>query len=1180
MLKPSSKCPAVFFHLKINGIFCTIKHMKENEEQFSLPKMEERILEFWEKNKIFEKSVERREGVEPFVFYEGPPTANGTPGVHHVESRTFKDIILRYKTMRGYFVPRRAGWDTHGLPVEIEVEKILGLKSKKDIEKYGIAEFNKKCRESVWKYKELWERLTARMGFWIDMANAYVTYANEYIETLWWIIKQFADKGYLYEDYKVVPWCARCGTALSSHELAQGYEKIKEESVYIKFEIRNPKFETKSKFQNPSSKTYFLAWTTTPWTLPGNVALAVNPKAQYIVAEKNSDVFVLAKARADIFGEFKILKEIKGSDLVGGLYKSLYPLKNDAAKISDKEKTYVVIGGDFVSLDDGTGIVHIAPAFGDDDFRAGKKNNLSVVSTTDECGMMQTQGYSWNGKFFKDANQLIVEDLKSRELLFKTEIYEHDYPFCWRCKTPLMYFARKTWWVAVNKVRKELLANNETINWYPDYLKHGRFGGWLKEEKDWAFSRERYWGTPLPVWRCGECNAWEAIGSIAEIKEHAVVSRNRYIVMRHGEAECNVKNIVNSSLDTNHFGITEKGKKQVAKSIVELKSQKITPEIIVASPFLRAQETARMAADALDLLPQNVNTDTRLSEINTGIFDGKDVSSYHAFYNNQLIERFTKAPAGGETMRDVIKRAGSLFSELENKYQDKTILLVGHEYVCWALWVAAHAATNEEAITEKTKRGNDFIKTAEFEKLEFLSLPRDEIGNLDLHKPYIDAIKLKCKKCGGMMTRVPEVVDVWFDSGAMPFAQAHYPFVKKMEYPADYIVEAVDQTRGWFYNLLAVGTLLGLEAPYRNVISLGHVLDVKGKKMSKSLGNVVDPMMLLEKYGADSVRWYFFTINQPWDSKLFDEKGIIDASRRFFMILWNCFQFFRTYGKIEGSDLALSERRSHTLIINQWILIRLNDLAGDVAKKMDSYDIVGAAREIENFVVEDLSRWYVRRIRAIMRDDSLEAQETSTVLRHILLEIAKLLAPFAPFISEEIYCEIGAGKESVHLEDYPLISNIQPLTSNLLEDMEEVRKIVALALEARAKAGIKVRQPLSGLTLNTQHSTLNTQLLNLIKEEANIKEIKFDSALENEVVLDTKITDELHEEGILRDLIREIQQKRKEAGLKPNDSVKISLKAPPDIVSVLKRNKDQLHTAVNADNIAIEENDLLVILFE
>ena len=1104
------------------------------------PRSEEEILSFWKDNKIFEKSLAPRQaqGKKHFVFFEGPPTANGTPGVHHVEARSFKDVILRYKTMRGFFAPRRAGWDTHGLPVEVEVEKKLGLKSKKDIEGYGVAEFNKKCKESVWQYRELWEKLTDRMGFWIDMEHPYVTYENSYIESLWEIIKEFWVKKLLYEDYKVIPWCARCGTALSSHELAQGYEKIKEDSVYIKFKIKG---ENKN-------RTSFLVWTTTPWTLPGNVALAVNPKIDYVTVELESspgEWLILAESRLFVIAEsYKVINRAKGKNLAGMEYEPLY--KNNAP--------YRVVTGDFVEAEDGSGIVHIAPAFGEDDFQISKKENLPVLLTTEADGLMRTLGQPWDKMWFKKADFLIAKDLKERGLLFKKESYEHDYPFCWRCKTPLMYFARQTWWVDVNKVRLELIANNQKINWHPEHIKNGRFGEWLKEKKNWAFSRERYWGTPLPVWRCEKCKKVKAVGSLKELDE-LDSSPTELIVMRHGEVPHNIKDTTNpvSPESDKAEALTEKGRADVKAAAKKLKREKI--DTIVSSPSHRAKETANIIAKELGMPESSVAAMPELYDVLIGGFEGVPIKEYEKSFPN-FESHFTEKPKGAENFREIRSRMMKAAFEIRKKYPGKRILVVSHGHPIWILMAAL------DGFKETDYKSSPYLKPGEFCNIHLHNWPYNDEGELDLHKPYIDEIKLRCPDCKAEMARVPEVVDVWFDSGSMPFAAGYYPDF----YPADYITEAVDQTRGWFYNLLAIGTLLGKGTSYKNVISLGHVLDKNGKKMSKSLGNIVDPMELMGKYGADPVRWYFFTVNQPWDAKLFKEEDVRDAERRFLMILWNSFVYWRTYASEKSVRSA-----SPKLVINKWLLVKWNSVLSELTRNLESYDIVSAARKIENFVVEDLSRWYIRRIREHMKPGNKAAGECGATLGRILQELSKALAPFTPFIAEGIYKGLDGKMESVHLEDWHKAGSMNLPTgqagheagSRLLENMDEVRKIVSKGLEARQIAGIKIRQPLAGLKIKNK---LDDELLDLIKGEVNVKKVSVAKDLKEEVELDTEISEVLKEEGLIREFIRQVQDFRKELRLTPQEKVGLFAKGSPDIEKILKK-----HHALVEKEITISE---------
>jgi isoleucyl-tRNA synthetase len=1105
----------------------------------NFPKLEKKILKFWRENKIFEKSIEQRKKSPNFVFYEGPPTVNAKPGIHHLLARIFKDIICRYKTMAGFKVERKAGWDTHGLPVELEIEKRLGFKNKKEIENYGIAKFNKKCKQSVWNYKKDFEKITERSGYWLDLKNPYITYTPEYIESLWWILKEIWKKGLLYRDFKVVPYCPRCQTTLSLHEVAQGYKTIKEKAIYLKFKILNPEFKN----------TFLLVWTTTPWTLPGNVAIAVNPNFDYLFLEKEGEVLILAKERAKALNiEGKILKEVKGKDLIGLKYQPVFDFYQPDF---EKERIWEVLGADFVLLEEGTGLVHIAPAFGEEDMELIKTQNsklktqnqpeFPIILNVDEDGKFKLEVKKFAGLFVKEADSLIIQDLKERGILFKEELYEHDYPFCWRCDTPLLYYAKQSWFIKIQKIKKDLIKNNQKINWVPAHLKEGRFGEWLKEIKDWALSRERYWGTPLPVWQCKNCKRVEMIGSLKDLLSQNF-STNRYFIFRHGHSLRQVKKISMSWPEKIYCPLTKKGEKKVKKSAKKLEKEKI--DLIFSSDLLRAKQTAEILAKELKI--KKIIFDKRLREYNVGIFNGRDSRLVWDYLRKTKDKIKDKIPEG-ESFVDMAKRMFKFLESLNKKYQNKNILIVSHELPLTILEQTLKGVPLREIIEKREEKKIDVIKTGDFREIEFKKLPFNENMELDFHRPYVDEVKFYCKSCSGILERVPEVIDCWFDSGSMPFAQYHWPFEKKLLFPADYIAEGIDQTRGWFYTLLAISTLLGKGLAYKNVIALGLVLDEKGEKMSKSKGNVVDPFLILEKYGADALRWYFYTINQPAEAKLFSEKDVENSLRRFLLTFWNCFVFFQTYALLD-KHLKINSKN----ILDKWIISRVENLVKEVTQKLNNYDVTGAAREIENFVVNDLSLWYIRRSRRRFQkpDTEKELKEASNTLGFVLLILSKLSAPFVPFLSEKIYQGLKFENfESVHLADWPKFEK-KLVDKKLEEKMKKAREIVALALAERAKFKIKVRQPLWELRIPNTELKKEKEILEIIKEEINVKEITFGKTLK----LDTELTPALREEGIIRELIRQIQDLRKKANLKPKDKISIEYLGE-EITKILEKNK-------------------------
>ncbi|WP_353097248.1 isoleucine--tRNA ligase [Tissierella praeacuta] len=841
---------------------------------------EHNISRYWQEIDLLHKSVTLRDEKKPYVFYEGPPTANGKPGIHHVMARTLKDLTCRYKTMQGYQVKRKAGWDTHGLPVEIEVEKKLNLKNKHDIESYGLEAFNKQCKESVFQYEKLWRDMTERMAYLIDLDNPYITLNNDYIESVWWILDKFNKEGLIYEGHKILPYCSRCGTGLASHEVAQGYEEIKTDTVIAKFKLKD-------------KDEYFLAWTTTPWTLPSNVSLTVNAAENYLKVRQNDEIYYVGKTLANkVLGEdYEILEELKGKELEFIQYEQLIPF------INVKDKAFFVTIADYVTTEDGTGIVHTAPAFGEDDYNTGMRYGLPVIQPVSEDGKFTET--PWEGKFVMDADLDIIKWLKEEGKLYKKEKVAHNYPHCWRCKTPLLYYAKPSWYIEITKLKDKLIENNNGVNWYPDFVGEKRFGNWLENLNDWAISRSRYWGTPLPIWRCSDCGHIISIGSRAELVEKAI--------------------------------------------------------------------------EDIDM-------------------------------------------------------------------------------------------------------------------------------NVELHRPYVDNIHIKCEKCNGTMTREKDVIDVWFDSGAMPFAQHHYPFEHKEDFdslfPADFICEGIDQTRGWFYSLLAISTFVTGKSPYKNVLVNDLVLDKEGKKMSKSKGNTVDPFALFDRYGADVLRWYLVYVSPPWTPTKFDEDGLREVESKFFRSLRNVYNFFSLYANTDAINpreffIEYKDRPE----IDRWILSKYNSLLKEVKMNMDIFELTKVVRDIQEFVIEDLSNWYIRRNRrrfwSTELDDDKKAVYNTTY--EILVGLCKMVAPFVPFISEEIYQNLTED-ESVHLSYYPEV-NDELIDREIEEKMDLVRNLVGLGRASRESVKIKVRQPLKEVVIDGKYEEIIKDLVPLIMEELNVKEVVFEKDL-------------------------------------------------------------------------------------
>jgi len=1148
--------------------------MNEENKKSAGALREEEVLKFWNENNIFEKSLNKDSSKGEYVFYEGPPTANGKPGIHHLEARAFKDAIPRYKTMQGYHVARKGGWDTHGLPVELQVEKKLGLDSKRAIEEYGIAQFNKECKESVWEYTDLWKKFTDRIGYWVDQENAYVTYHNDYIESVWNVVKTANEKKLLYKDYKVVPWCPRCGTTLSSHEIAQGYQDVKDLSVYAKFHLKSGQKYGEGK--ETKDTAYILAWTTTPWTLPGNVALAIGKDISYTAlrVEGIQELYILASARVEsVFKDQKIEivhSDIKGSDLVGLEYEPLYPYLINTISEKEKsklEKAFKVYPASFVTTEDGTGVVHTAVMYGVDDFNLGNDVGLPKHHMVGLDGKFLPGAEFLEGRFVRDEEVAIdiIKDLAHRGLLYKKEKYEHSYPHCWRCKTALIYYARDSWYIGMSTLKDELVKENSGINWEPSYIKEGRFGEWLKDIKDWAISRERYWGTPLPVWVCNDCNKREVLGSIDEIKSKTKKSGNKYFVMRHGQAENNVLEISNSNNDR-VCHLTELGRKQVKESAQKIKDIKF--DYVFVSPIIRTQETFEIVKSELNLSCPII-TEQKIRERSLGDYDGKPLKEFFAVFGDKT-EEFTKRPSNGECINDVKKRVGDFLNDLESEYQNKTILIVTHGDPAWMISAISGGMDIKQAIQFSE---TSYFNNAEIREINFVPLPHNENYELDLHKPYIDEVELICA-CGGKLERTKEVMDVWLDSGAMPFAQDHYPFENKDKiengggYPADFICEAIDQTRGWFYTLHAVGVIMGRGKAYKNVICLGHLLDAKGKKMSKSLGNIVDPWIMMDKYGVDTIRLWMYSINQPGESKNFDEKTVSELQSKVFNLLYNVLAFYELYRdkEVESSKEKVESKN----ILDQWILTRLNELIESTTKQMDDYKLLEPVRAIREFI-DDLSTWYLRRSRDRIKEGDIEAKNT---LYFVLKTLIKVMAPFTPFASEDIWQKLKNenDKESVHLTKWPeqVIINKEQ-SESIIKEMEEVREVVTLGLQKRQKAGIPVRQPLNKLIINNYQLPIKYE--EIIKDELNVKSLEYIKGEEQNVELDTNITDDLKLEGQYRELVRAIQDIRKKNGLNPSDVITLIVNTNDEGQVLINKFKSELMKTVVASDVEIKEND-------
>jgi isoleucyl-tRNA synthetase len=1088
---------------------------------------EEATLAMWQEKKIFEKSLEQTKEGESFTFYDGPPFATGLPHYGHILMSTIKDTIPRYQTMRGRHVRRVWGWDCHGLPIENLIENELGLGHKKDIEEYGIGKFNEAARASVLRYDTEWKKMIPRIGRFIDMEHAYSTMDANYTESIWWAFKTLAEKNLIYQGFKAMQICPRCETTLSNNEVADGYKDITDISVTVKFELVD------------EPDTFILAWTTTPWTLPGNVALAVNPEEEYAEVLSEDKKYIIAKARVEkVFEgkEFQILATMKGAEIVGKSYKPVFDYYASDTTLENHANGWKVYGADFVTVESGTGVVHIAPAFGEDDMALGKKENLPFVQHVAMDGTIKKEVHDFAGVQAKPKGDhqatdiLIIKHLAGLGALFSKEKIIHAYPHCWRCDTPLLNYATGSWFVRVTDLKDKLLSENAKTKWVPENLRDGRFGNWLSGARDWAISRSRFWGAPIPVWDCTVFEKREIIGSRAELALRTKKSGNKYFVMRHGEAESNARNIVNSEVATSpNFGLTAKGIKDVEQTGEKLKDKNI--DVIIVSPFVRTKQTADIVAQSIGFDAEKIIIDERIKETNTGIFDGRPIDEYRGYFSS-MREKFTKRPESGENLLDIKRRTMALLEELDEKYTNKKILIVTHEYPIWMLMTGIEGAGIDRGLEIKDGK-EDFVLPAEVVEIPFVPFPHNADYELDVHRPYIDELPIVCD-CGGKMKRVEYVFDCWFESGSMPYAQFHYPFENKelfeKNFPADFIAEGIDQTRGWFYNMLNLSVGLFGKTPFKQVMVSGMVLAEDGQKMSKKLKNYPDPWDILNTYGADAVRYYL--IASPIvhaEDTAFSEKGVDEVVKKVIGRTMNVLSFYELY---RSREVVTKKVSPHPL--DRWILARLAELQHEMTGAFDRYELERAVKPIGLFV-DDLSTWYIRRSRDRFKSDDEKEYVPALHTTHLLLlEFSKLLAPVMPFLAEHIYSSLNGAKESVHLENWPLFN--EPNYADLAS-MTEVRRIVSLALEARAKAGIKVRQPLAKLLVKSTMLVGKKELTDIILDEVNVKEvIVLPAEGESQVELDTTLTDELRREGVFRDFVRALMAARKEAGLTPGDT--------------------------------------------
>lgn len=1147
---------------------------------------EEEILAFWNKEGIFERSLEQDAPEGEFVFYDGPPFATGVPHYGHILASTIKDTIPRYKTMRGFRVRRKWGWDCHGLPLENLVEKELGLATKRDIEELGVEKFNEAARATVMKYADVWKQVIPRMGRWADMEDDYKTMDATYTESVWWSFKALNEKGLVYEGYKSMHLCPRCGTTLSNFEVNQGYQDIKDISVTVELPLLDEKGNT--------TDTSLLVWTTTPWTLPGNMAAAVHKDYDYVTIEKKDEGtgklvrFILAKERLEAVFEddvYEIVSEMKGAELVGRSYEPPFAYFKDR-DIEGKKHAWKIYHADYVELgNEGTGAVHLAPAYGDEDMELAKSEGIPIVHhvgrdgrfldfVTDFAGMqVKPKDDTETGVKHVDADIEIVKALTARGRLFKKENITHSYPHCWRCDTPLLNYATTSWFVRATEIKDALIAENNGVHWVPKHVGQARFGDWLENVRDWAVSRQRYWGAPLPVWRNTDTGEYRVLGSLAELQQYVKRSGNRYFMMRHGESISNATGVVSAHADNKDDVLTEQGVTQVTDAISEL------PEgidLIIHSGFARTEQTAKIVADTLGLGAEQVIVDARIGEVAIAReFEGKTWNEYNAQFPTWE-SRYTKRIDGIENRRDVQTRVGAFLYELEEQYVGKTILVIGHGGTLFGLACVASGADPKAA--KVLHDAENYLPNAAVRALPFIPMPHNRHYELDYHRPYIDEIELY-DESGTKLERVPDIFDCWYESGSMPYAQQHYPFENTatfdpetdMGYPAHFIAEGLDQTRGWFYSLIVLGTALFGRSPYKNVIVNGLILAEDGKKMSKRLQNYPDPMLIADKYGVDTMRFYMLSSPVVKGEDLnFSEKGLSELARKNIGRLHNVLSFYELY-----RDDAVAPRADSSHILDRWIYARLDELVTQVTDGFENYELDRTARPVTDFI-DDLSVWYLRRSRDRFKEDAAEEMRDALgTLRYVLGKLAQVIAPSMPFYAEYLYQRVREKDValSVHLTQWPEAGNVD---DELLATMSLVRTFVTEGLMRRSEKDVKVRQPLARFSIKHDGPAPKywEECVPLIRDELNVKEVVLEKKGTEgpSADFDWNITPELKAEGTARELMRSIQDMRKEKGLAPKDRIALTIAVPAGD-TVLDIFRDDIIRTVGADTLTIADTE-------